>query len=63
MIILEIYPNENYVNDLKYIIQYNRVICPGILLGICPETESSFLEHLKGILLISGSYFLLDCES
>jgi len=61
MIISEIYPNENYVNDLKYIIQYNRVICR--LLGICPETESSFLEHLKKILLISDSYFLLDCES
>ncbi|XP_012063256.1 PREDICTED: uncharacterized protein LOC105626570 [Atta cephalotes] len=54
------YPNENYVNDIKYTIQLNRVICR--LLGIWPETKSSFLEHLKKISLILGCYFLLGCE-
>jgi len=54
------YSNENYENDIKYTIQLNRVICR--LLGIWPDTEPSFLENLKRILLISGCYFLLGCE-
>jgi len=54
------YPNKNYENDIKYTIQLNRIIFR--LLGIWPETEPSFHENLKKILLIWGCYFLLGCE-
>ncbi|XP_011645663.2 odorant receptor 4-like [Pogonomyrmex barbatus] len=54
------YPNKNYENDIKYTIQLNRFIFR--LLGIWPESEPSFFENLKRILLILGCYFLLASE-
>ncbi|KAL0117076.1 hypothetical protein PUN28_010135 [Cardiocondyla obscurior] len=54
------YPNKNYKSDIKFTTQLNRVFCR--LLGIWPETETSFLKSLERFSLILGCYFLLSCE-
>ncbi|XP_039305193.1 uncharacterized protein LOC105195325 [Solenopsis invicta] len=57
---LEMYPNKNYENDIKYTTQLNRVICR--LLGIWPDTEPSFFKNLKSVSLILSCSFLLASE-
>ncbi|XP_036146796.1 uncharacterized protein LOC105834979 [Monomorium pharaonis] len=57
---LEMYPNKNYTNDIKYTTQLNRIICH--LLGVWPDAEFSFLKNLKSNSLILSCFFLLGCE-
>lgn len=56
------FANKNYESDIEYTIQLNRFICR--LLGIWPNmnSDTSFTENLKNIILILICYFLLCSE-